>query len=265
MARKRPRKANPNFRPKSVGDYSNGYGKPPAATRFKPGECPNPKGRPKGAKNKPPPVEDVLKMIDEEAMRMLEHKEGNRIKKNPTARFIVRKINHSAANGSIPAQKLAMGLIMKAQGARRCKQDKLFTAAVECKRQWREDSRQRKIDGVPNPHVFPHPDDIQLDYETGEVTFVGLTADQEKLVSLLVDAKQHYESEINVCLTEDLNSEYPAQAYSQLVFLLHCLQKICKALDIAWATDFKTEPNFKNILALQKKVMNDLKERSSNQ
>jgi hypothetical protein len=33
------------------GEYSVGKGKPPLHTRFKPGQCGNPKGRPKGAKN----------------------------------------------------------------------------------------------------------------------------------------------------------------------------------------------------------------------
>jgi hypothetical protein len=32
------------------GDYTVGYGKPPVATRFKPGKSGNPKGRPKAAK-----------------------------------------------------------------------------------------------------------------------------------------------------------------------------------------------------------------------
>ncbi len=33
-------------------DYEIGYGKPPKHTRFKKGQCGNPKGRPKGARNR---------------------------------------------------------------------------------------------------------------------------------------------------------------------------------------------------------------------
>ncbi len=33
-----------------------GYGAPPLATRFRPGQSGNPKGRPMGSKNKPKPV-----------------------------------------------------------------------------------------------------------------------------------------------------------------------------------------------------------------
>lgn len=35
-----------------AGDYEVGKGKPPLETRWKPGVCPNPKGRPKGSKNR---------------------------------------------------------------------------------------------------------------------------------------------------------------------------------------------------------------------
>lgn len=44
----RPRKA-PSQEPES-GDYDVGYGKPPKASRFKPGQSGNPRGRPKVAK-----------------------------------------------------------------------------------------------------------------------------------------------------------------------------------------------------------------------
>lgn len=36
---------------KVTGDYEVGYGKPPQATRFRPGQSGNPKGRPKGSTN----------------------------------------------------------------------------------------------------------------------------------------------------------------------------------------------------------------------
>ena len=37
--------------PKSPRHYEVGYGRPPQAAQFKPGQSGNPKGRPKGAKN----------------------------------------------------------------------------------------------------------------------------------------------------------------------------------------------------------------------
>jgi len=42
-------------------DYAVGYGKPPEATRFKPGQSGNRKGRPKGAKNLSTIVSNAIK------------------------------------------------------------------------------------------------------------------------------------------------------------------------------------------------------------
>ncbi len=42
------------------GDYAVGYGRPPLHSRFAPGQCGNPKGRPKGARNFATDVKDML-------------------------------------------------------------------------------------------------------------------------------------------------------------------------------------------------------------
>ncbi|KAA9008748.1 DUF5681 domain-containing protein [Histidinibacterium aquaticum] len=46
--------------PKREEEYEVGYGKPPKATRFKPGQSGNPRGRPKSKKNAHSIVEAVL-------------------------------------------------------------------------------------------------------------------------------------------------------------------------------------------------------------
>ena len=54
----------------SDGNHSVGYGRPPEATRFKPGQSGNPKGRPKGSKN--------LRTLFAEELRRAGHLEGER-------------------------------------------------------------------------------------------------------------------------------------------------------------------------------------------
>jgi hypothetical protein len=46
---------------RKLGDYTVGYCRPPEGTRFKPGQCPNPKGRPKGSKSVAAHMDDALK------------------------------------------------------------------------------------------------------------------------------------------------------------------------------------------------------------
>lgn len=50
-----PRKTKP------TGDYEVGYGRPPAHTRFKPGQSGNPRGRAKGARDVKTVMEEALK------------------------------------------------------------------------------------------------------------------------------------------------------------------------------------------------------------
>ena len=66
---------------KQPTEYEVGYGKPPAHSRFRPGQSGNPRGRPRGARNRPTlpgPREEKLKtLIMEEAYRPVTVKDGD--------------------------------------------------------------------------------------------------------------------------------------------------------------------------------------------
>lgn len=81
--------------------YDVGYGKPSAETRFKPGQSGNPRGRPKGARNKLPALnEERLKsIILEEAYRAIRINDGDRQIKVPMAQAIVRAVAVNAVKG----------------------------------------------------------------------------------------------------------------------------------------------------------------------
>jgi len=86
-----------------AGDYEVGYGRPPAASRFKPGQSGNPRGRPKGGQS-----------IGQALQRALSDKVGLRTQ-NGTRRVmvqeaIVRRIVHDATNGDTKAQRLLFAL-----------------------------------------------------------------------------------------------------------------------------------------------------------
>lgn len=77
-------------------DYKVGYGKPPAHSRFKPGQSGNPKGRPRKAG---PSAERILSILDE-PVRV---RKGNTIRKMSPFEVTVRQIVGKALKGDIKA------------------------------------------------------------------------------------------------------------------------------------------------------------------
>jgi hypothetical protein len=83
--------ANPprRSRKSSEGNYSVGYGRPPEATRFKPGQSGNPKGRPKGSKN-------LRTLFSQELGRSVILKETGKTRRVPKAEAIVKQLINKA-------------------------------------------------------------------------------------------------------------------------------------------------------------------------
>jgi len=93
----------------SSGDYRVGYGRPPEATRFKPGQSGNPNGRPKGSKNF-----DTL--FEEELRRPVSLREGGRVQKMPKQRALIKQLVNRALTGNDKSLALVLGQIRYRQG-----------------------------------------------------------------------------------------------------------------------------------------------------
>lgn len=77
---------------RSTDHYQVGYGRPPAHTRFKPGQSGNPKGRPKGAKNEDTILREIMN-------RPIEIREGGRPRKISVLAAILLKFAENALKG----------------------------------------------------------------------------------------------------------------------------------------------------------------------
>ena len=97
-----------------AGSYDVGYAKPPSAGQFIKGRSGNPKGRPKGAKNKPDLKAAVLAdVVRAEAARKLPV--GERGEKMSMIETIVRSITVKAAKGNTAAQRHSVALVNYAE------------------------------------------------------------------------------------------------------------------------------------------------------
>jgi len=98
------------------GDYKVGYGKPPEATRFQPGQSGNPAGRARGR----PSFDELLL---EEAARLVKFKAGDKVIHMDRDRALVRKLMELALQGNLRALQLVADRLKQAQAVHAVKAD----------------------------------------------------------------------------------------------------------------------------------------------
>jgi hypothetical protein len=98
------------------GDYKVGYGKPPEATQFQPGQSGNPAGRALGR----PSFDELLL---EEAARLVTFKAGDKVIHMDRDRAVVRKLMELALQGNLRALQLVVDRLKQAQTLHAAKAD----------------------------------------------------------------------------------------------------------------------------------------------
>lgn len=174
----------PALLPTHRTSYEVGYGKPPASTRFRPGQSGNPKGRPKGARNKLPGLqEERLKTIVlQEAYRAIKVRDGNRNVSVPMATAIVRALAVNAAKGNNRAALIFSTLLQTTERENRELHDQWLRTAIDYKASWDKVLAHRRQHGIIAPDPIPHPDDIVIDHRTGTVKILGPMTREDQLL-----------------------------------------------------------------------------------
>ena len=162
--------------------YEVGYGKPPVHSRFRKGRSGNPKGWPKGAKQKryPAHAERLKEIILEEAYRMIGVRDGLREVKVPMAQAIVRAQAVNAVKGQQRAQRLFTELLVMIEQEKRREHREVFEAVVDYKGKWDRELEGRRALGIAAADPLPHPDQIRVDFRTGTHEIVGPWTKEEQ-------------------------------------------------------------------------------------
>lgn len=174
-------------------DYDVGFGKPPTGSRFKPGQSGNPKGRPKGSKNKRPGLheERMKDIILDEAYREISVRDGDRSVSIPMAQAVVRSMAVNAAKGQHRAQRLFSELLAATETSRKILHDAYFDQALTYKLEWEKELSRRTELGITHlPDPLPHPDQITIDMREGTIRMAGpMTKEEKALVDMWQDRK----------------------------------------------------------------------------
>lgn len=202
-------------------DPKVGYGRPPRHAQFKPGQSGNPRGRPRGSKNKitERDLGHFADLFSKEADRVVPINEPDVAKRMSMARAIFRSIGINAARGKIGAQRLFADLCMTMDKMKAERFQDRLRAVFEYKEAWQAELHRRTLLGLAGPEPDPQPDHIQVDLNTGTIQIIEpFSETDQRFWTDAFNGIESWKQELKTLEKEaaDPNCEYHEQAKQDL-------------------------------------------------
>jgi hypothetical protein len=181
----------PPCRQAEATDYEVGYGKPPTATQFRPGQSGNPRGRPKGAKTNKKKISArnearFNKVLLEECYREIGVRDGDKLIQMPVIQAVIRNQALNAAKGNQRSQRMLTDSLKSVEQGAKAQHDEYVKTMIEYKVHFEKVLAYRKEHGIEGERPYPHPDDIHINMATGDVEILGpMTPDEDDYVKVV--------------------------------------------------------------------------------
>jgi hypothetical protein len=165
--------------PKDRRRTSSNYRKPPVKYQFKKGKSGNPKGRPRKKSSGNAIVDRFSRIALNEATRLITVREGDKVSEMPALQALFRTMFRAAAQGDTRAGRQLLEVIARAESGRVAEAREIVEFATQYKENSLKTIENYEQHGLEPPEIYPHPDDLIINEETGEIRIEGPRTKEE--------------------------------------------------------------------------------------